>query len=614
MDLSEGLSQAAGTGAQSAPAFLFAHPGLHCYTLRMKKDEKLDAIRHSLAHLLASAVLERDPEAELAIGPTVETGFYYDFKLTKPLSEEDLPTLEERMRELIKEKLPFERIDATPDQAREQYKHQPFKLELIDEIEEHKAGLTLYQTGSFIDLCRGGHVKNTSDIDPHSFKLTHIAGAYWRGDEKRPMLTRIYGAAFADNKALTAYVEQQAEAKKRDHRVLGKALDLYTFSELVGSGLPLYTPRGTALRDALLNYSEELQRAGGFEKVWIPHITKNDLYKTSGHWDKFGHELFLVKSQETSDSFALKPMNCPHHTQIYASRARSYRDLPIRYMESTTCYRDEKTGELAGLSRLRAFTQDDGHVFAAMEQIEAEFESILSMIKTMYEALKLDFRARLSFHDPKQKEKYLGGEDVWQKAERIIEEVARKLALDYTISPGEAAFYGPKIDILVTDALGREWQTGTAQLDFVQPERFGLEYTAEDGSKKTPVMIHKALLGSIDRFLAVYIEHTAGVFPFWVAPEQVRVLPVSDKHVGYAGGVHRALRVSGLRTTLDGRNESLGKKIRDAKLEKLPYFIVVGDKEAAAKTVTLEGRDGPVGSLTLEELIKKLRAESEACA
>ena len=442
-----------------------------------------------------------------------------------------------------------------------------------------------------------------------AFTLERIAGAYWRGDETKPMLTRIYGLAFDTKEDLEAYRAQVEEAKKRDHRKIGVELDLFTFSPLVGSGLPLYTPKGTLIRDELQKFSEELQTSHGFEKVWIPHITKIDLYKKSGHWDKFGDELFLVKSQESSDEFALKPMNCPHHTQIYASKPRSYRDLPVRYMETTTVYRDEKTGELSGLTRVRSLTQDDAHVFCRPDQIEAEFESIMSMIKTLYGTLGMKFRARLSFSDPAKPEKYLGDPELWKQAEKTIEDVAKKLDLSYEIALGEAAFYGPKIDILVVDALGREWQCATEQLDFVQPARFELEYTDSDGIKKTPVMIHKALLGTLDRFMGVYIEHTAGNFPTWLSPIQVRVLPISDKHADYAKEIVTALKKNGVRADTDTSSESLGKRIRGAKGEKIPYLLVVGDTEIQDNTVTVETREEKLGAMGVADFTDRITKE-----
>ncbi len=574
---------------------------------------EINEIRHTLAHLLAAAVLESHKDAKLTLGPAVDNGFYYDIDFAGNAPGEDaLPKIEKVMRKLLPSWKEFSHREVSGSEARDIFAGNQYKLELIDEIEKKGEKITLYKCGHFEDLCRGGHADHPSkEIDADSFKLDRIAGAYWRGDEKNPMLTRIYGLAFATKDELDAYLTMREEAKKRDHRKLGVELDLFTFSDLVGAGLPLYTPRGTTLRQELAGYSESLQRRFGFQQVWIPHITKTDLYKKSGHWDKFGSELMLVTSQESSDEFVMKPMNCPHHTQIYASRPRSYRDLPLRYMETTTCYRDEKTGELSGLTRVRSLTQDDAHVFCEMEQVEQEFENIMTMIKEMYERLDLKFRARLSFSDPNTPEKYLGSKENWALAEASIEKIAKKLELDYFIAPGEAAFYGPKIDIMVTDAIGREWQCATQQLDFVQPERFELEYTAQDGTKKRPVMIHKALLGTIDRFLGVYIEHTAGAFPLWMSPEQVRVLPVSEKHAEYAKKITNELRIAGIRVEL-AEGDSLGKRIRGVKMAKVPYFIVVGEQEIADETITVESRAGVKQTEPLVKFIGKLKHDIAA--
>lgn len=572
----------------------------------------LEAKRHTLAHLLAQAVLEHYSNAHLTLGPAIDNGFYYDIDFgSENISDADLPKLEKSMRKHLSSWKEFASREVPKDEALQEFSGNPYKTELINEIAGRGEKITLYTCGGFTDLCRGGHVENPSkEIVADSFKLNRVAGAYWRGDEKNPMLTRIYGLAFDTKDELDAYISQRDEAKKRDHRKIGKELGLFSFSELVGAGLPLYSPKGTILRDELGRFSEELQRAKGFQKVWTPHITKIDLYKKSGHWEKFGGELFLVTSQESSDQFALKPMNCPHHTQIFASEPRSYRDLPIRYMETTTCYRDEKTGELSGLTRVRSLTQDDAHIFCTMDQVEQEFENIMNMIKTLYGALGMNFKARLSFSDPLKPEEYLGDRSNWDKAEATIEMVAKKLHLDYFVAVGEAAFYGPKIDIMVIDALSREWQCATEQLDFVQPMRFGLEYTAEDGSKQVPIMIHKALLGTIDRFLGVYIEHTMGAFPLWLSPIQVKVLSVSEKHVAYAKEVASALKIAGVRTDTDNANESLGKKIRAAKMEKIPYLLVVGDKEVESKNVSVDSRDyGKLDTLTLADFIDRATEE-----
>ncbi|MEA2701903.1 MAG: threonyl-tRNA synthetase [Candidatus Parcubacteria bacterium] len=575
-------------------------------------DQELEHRRHTLAHLLAAAVLTLRPDAKRTIGPAIDDGFYFDFEFpTNAISEKDFPALEKEMRRLLPTWTSFERFELSPEQAKDEYPDNPYKHELIEEFSKDGQTLTFYRSGDYWDLCRGGHSENPAkEIASDSFKLDRIAGAYWRGDEKNAMLTRIYGLAFGTKEDLEAYETQQEEAKKRDHRKIGKELDLFTFSELVGSGLPLFTPKGTILREEIHTYSQELRIARGFKKVWIPHITKTDLYKTSGHWDKFGDELFLVKSQETSDEFVLKPMNCPHHTQIYAGQPRSYRDLPIRYLETTTVYRDEKKGELAGISRVRSITQDDSHVFCRRDQIEEEYRSIMEMVLAFYKTMGMDFRARLSFRDLKAPEKYLGEESLWKEAEEKLELIAKGGGFDYFIAEGEAAFYGPKIDFMAIDAIGREHQLATAQLDFVQPARFGLTYTAEDGSDETPVMTHLAIAGSLERFLSVYIEHTAGNFPAWLSPVQARILPVSDKHNGYAEEVEAMLKAVNVRVEVDDASESLGKKIRNAKHEKIPYLLVVGDQETSDGTVSVESRDeGKLDAMKVTAFIKRITEE-----
>lgn len=584
-------------------------------------DEQLHAMRHSLAHLTAAAVQQLWPEAKFGVGPVVENGFYYDIDLgERKISEEDFPKIEATMSKLIAENQDFERFTMPIDQAIEWARDnkQPYKEELLNDlkragttaakdIDSEELGLasdgeaavsevSFYKNGSFVDLCRGPHITNTREVGV--FKLMRVAGAYWRGKEGNPQMQRLYGVAFATQPELDEFLKNQELARQRDHRKLGVELDLFTFSPLVGAGLPLFTPRGTILRDKLGAFSQQLQAAAGYERVAIPHLTKVDLYKTSGHYDKYP-ERFEVTSVESDDLFMMKPMNCPHHTQIYASRPRSYRDLPIRYMENTVVYRDEKAGELHGLSRVRGATQDDAHVFCRADQIEQEFTAIMEMIRTMYDEFDLKWRARLSFRD--DTDKYLGDPELWQNAQKTIEDVAKKLDLDYFVGLGEAAFYGPKIDIMATDALGREWQLATEQLDFVQPERFGLTYTAEDGSEQRPVMIHKALLGSLERFLSVYIEHTGGWFPFWLAPEQLRILTINETVLDYVEEVKRRLydivlnqpvKYNELRFTVDDRNESLGKKIREAATWKVPVQLIIGPKDKEAREVSVRTQTG----------------------
>ncbi len=560
----------------------------------------LEKMRHTLSHVLAAAVQELYPGVKFGIGPAIENGFYYDIDFgTTKLSDADLAKIEKKMRGIIARKLKMtkrvvSKIEAL-DWARDN--GQDYKIELIEELPEGSE-ISFYDLGDvFTDLCKGPHLKNTSEIG--AFKLVRIAGAYWRGDEKREMLTRIYGVAFATEEELNAYLKQQEEAKARDHRKLGKELDLFCFSDLVGAGLPLFTPRGTELRELMANYSLSLRGREGFKKVWTPHITKTDLYKTSGHYAKFGDELFMVHSQVSGEDFAMKPMNCPHHAQIFASRPRTYRDMPVRYMEATTDYRDEKTGELGGLSRVRSLTQDDSHVFCRNDQIKDEVKRLVGIVKELYETMGMQkLRARLSYRS--DEDKYLGDKKLWDMAQKQIKQAAIDNGLDYFEQEGEAAFYGPKIDFMAEDAIGREHQLATIQLDFVQPERFGLEFTNSKGEKERPVMIHHATLGSIERFLSVFIEHTGGWFPFWCAPEQVRVLTINDKIGDYVSKItdildkivlDKPLKYNELRYSVDESADSLGKKIKRATGMKIPAILIVGPKDAEEGIVSVRLRD-----------------------
>jgi threonyl-tRNA synthetase len=559
---------------------------------------------------MANAIQHLWPEAKFGVGPVVENGFYYDVDLgNTKLSEEDFPRIEAEMRKIIGADQAFEQSDKPIDEAVTWAKEakQPYKEELLNDLK--RAGTTVakeldaeelgiaadgsskvdkvsfYKNGDFTDLCRGPHAASTGKTG--AFKLQRVSGAYWRGKEDNAQMQRVYGVAFATEDELNTFLAMQEEAKKRDHRKIGQELDLFLFAEPVGSGLPLFTPRGTLIRSQLQAFSEELRQQAGFEKVWIPHITKTELYKISGHWDKFGDELFLVKSQETSDEFALKPMNCPHHNMIYASRPRSYRDLPVRFYETSTVYRDEKSGELGGLSRVRSITQDDSHVYTTEEQLSSEVETLVQQIQTMYSTLGMtDLRARLSFRD--NGEGYLGEPASWEHAQETIKKLAVDNRLDFFEAEGEAAFYGPKIDFIGKDALGREHQVATIQLDFVQPERFNLVYTNHEGKEVRPIMIHSALLGSIERFLSIYIEHTAGKFPIWLAPEQVRVVTVNQEPatVDFATKIKQQADQLGVRLTIDNSNESVGKKIRDAEVWKVPYTLVIGEKEIAGGGIT----------------------------
>ncbi|TWP16073.1 threonine--tRNA ligase [TM7 phylum sp. oral taxon 353] len=587
----------------------------------MSTDE-LHEMRHSLAHIMAQAVQHLWPQAKFGVGPAIDDGFYYDIDLGgATISEDDFPKIEKEMKKIIAANYPFERRDVPIEDAIAwaENNHQVFKLELLNDLK--RSGTTvakelvgedlgsvtdrdsklktvsLYSQGDYTDLCRGGHADSTGKVG--AFKLVRVAGAYWRGDEKRQQMQRLYGVAFATHKELDDYLKNLELAKQRDHRKLGKELDLYTTSPLVGVGLPLFTPRGTILRDVVAQYSNQLRQKFGFEKVWTPHITKKDLYETSGHWAKFGEELFLVKSQETSDEMALKPMNCPHHTQIFASRPRSYRDMPVRYLETTTDYRDEKTGELGGLNRVRSLTQDDSHVFCRPDQIENEINNLLSAARELYGTIGMKLRVRLSYRD--NSDAYLGDPELWASAQNQLKTAVEKVGLDYFEQEGEAAFYGPKIDFMATDAIGREHQVATVQLDFVQPQRFGLEYAESDGKFTTPVMIHCALLGSIERFLSVFIEHTGGWFPFWAAPEQVRILTINDTVFDYVAEITtilsevtlmKPIKYNDVRFTTDIRNESIGKKIREATVVKIPTQIIVGPKDKAARVVSIRTRAG----------------------
>ena len=562
--------------------------------------QNLEEMRHTLSHVLAAAVRELYPHAKFGIGPAIDNGFYYDIDFGKTkISDTDLPKIEKKMREIIKRKLPMTKRTVTKSEALDWARdhEQDYKIELIEELPE-KETISFYDTENlFSDLCKGPHVKNLSETGP--FKLVRVAGAYWRGDEKRPMLTRIYGVAFATDEELEEYLKRQEEAKKRDHRKLGKELDLFCFSDLVGAGLPMFTPRGTELRELMANYSLSLRANEGFKKVWTPHITKTDLYKTSGHYAKFGDELFMVHSQVSGEDFAMKPMNCPHHAQIFASRPRTYREMPVRYMEATTDYRDEKTGELGGLSRVRSLTQDDSHVFCRNDQIKDEVKRLVGVVKELYGTLGMQkLRARLSYRS--DEDKYLGDKKLWDMAQKQIKQAAIDNGLDYFEQEGEAAFYGPKIDFMAEDAIGREHQLATIQLDFVQPERFGLEFTNSKGEKERPVMIHHATLGSIERFLSVFIEHTAGWFPFWCAPEQVRIVTVNNSVSDYVAKItevldgiilDKPLKYNELRYTVDESADSLGKKIRRATEMRIPAVLVVGPKDAEEGIVSVRLRD-----------------------
>lgn len=592
----------------------------------MDKDEQLQNMRHSCAHLLAAAVQELWPDVKLGVGPVIEHGCYYDFDLEHRITEEDFSAIEEKMRELAAKGLGYEREELSIAEAKEraQGMNQPYKVELIETIEqtgstelgaesdERPDTVSFYTTGTFVDLCRGGHVESTKNIGP--FKILSVAGAYWRGDEKNPMMQRLYVACFATQDELDAHLAMLEEAKKRDHRKLGKELDLFTFSELVGPGLPLFTPRGTHVRFLLDAFVWKLRSARGYERVEIPHITKPALYETSGHWEKFKDDLFKITSRD-SHGFAMKPMNCPHHTQIYDRKPHSYRELPQRFANTTMVYRDEQTGELGGLARVLSITQDDAHVFCRYSQIKDEVSAVWDMVDTFYRTFDFDVRVRLSLHDPKTPEKYLGDESVWNQTEDEFRAIARERGVETTEAPGEAAFYGPKLDFMAKDAIGREHQVATIQIDMNMPERFNLACVNEQSEAERIVMIHAAIMGSIERFMAVLIEHTAGKFPTWLAPVQVKVLPIADRHNEYASDVANQLEAVGYRVERDVRTESVGKKIRTAQLEKVPYMLVVGDKEIEAKQVAVRSRDdGDLGTQSIDDFIARLAAEPNPLA
>tara|TARA_B100000745_G_scaffold298572_1_gene247543 strand:+ start:3610 stop:5364 length:1755 start_codon:yes stop_codon:yes gene_type:complete len=578
-------------------------------------DDKLLKIRHSLAHVLAGAVLEHDDKAKFGTGPATDNGFYYDIELSSPVNEENLPKLEELMREILREGFTPEMHEITYEDAKQRFKDQTHKLELIEKLNDEGAKLTIYTIGNFTDLCEGPHVESSKDIDPEAFMLSNVAGAYWQGDENNQMLTRIYGVAFESKADLDAYKEQQEEAKKRDHRKIGKELDLFAFSPLVGSGLPLFTPKGNIMRKELEEFVWELAKPYGYERVNIPHMAKCDLYKTSGHYDKFADDIFFVKSKKTDDEFIMKPMNCPHHTQIFASQPRSYKDLPIRYSEVTTVYRDENTGQLAGLTRVRSITQDDAHVFCTEDQVKDEVLAIYDIIKNFYEAFDMPLAVRLSTNDPEEPEKYLGTPELWENSINTLKSCIEEIGKEYVTEPGEAAFYGPKIDFVATDAIGREWQLATAQLDFNLPERFKLEYTDSDGKKKRPVMIHRAISGSLERFLGVAIEHFAGAFPLWLSPIQVGLVPVSEDHAAYTQELKEKLEAQNIRVEINAENISLGKRIYGFKGQKVPYVIVVGDKEVESNEISPEHRElGKLDGVNVDDFIQKLIEERDSRA
>jgi threonyl-tRNA synthetase len=582
------------------------------------EQENIYKIRHSLSHLLAAAVLEFYPNTKVAIGPAIDNGFYYDFDFTTPINEKDLGKIEQKMREILKKWSSFEKKEISIEEAKKLFAENPYKLELITDLEKEGSQPTVYTSGDFTDLCAGPHVEDAKEIPKDAFKLDRIAGAYWRGDEKNKMLTRIYGLAFESKEALTVYELQQEEAKKRDHRKLGKELDLFCFSDLVGPGLPLYTPRGTTIIDELQKYIESVCRKYGFEKVKTPHLAKRILFETSGHATKFADELFAVTSPKGHE-FNLKPVQCPTQTQIYASKIRTYKELPIRYMESDRQYRAEKTGEVGGLSRVYAITCEDGHSFCRVDQVKQEVINMVNIIRDFYTSLGLweNHWVSLSVRDYAHPEKYIGDTKDWDLCEQMLQEVSDEMGLNAKKCEGEAALYGPKLDFMFKDAMGKEIQIPTVQLDFATPKRFNLTYIDNEGKEINPVMVHRAILGSYERFLVLLIEHYAGNFPVWLAPTQIKIIPVRENHNNYARKIADELKTLSIRVDLDDSDEGMGKKIRAGKNMKVPYMLVIGDKEIESGDLTLETRDNekkPASTqggeiINLENLKVKLQKE-----
>ncbi|PJE59862.1 MAG: threonine--tRNA ligase [Candidatus Portnoybacteria bacterium CG10_big_fil_rev_8_21_14_0_10_44_7] len=585
--------------------------------MKNKDNQKLDILRHSVSHVLALAVMEMFPEAKLAIGPSTKDGFYYDFDLPRTLIPEDLVLLEAKMKKIIKANYPFEKSVISAKKAGGLFAQagQNYKVELIKDLKKNEGAkeVSLYKSGALVDLCSGPHLDSTGEIKTDAFRLTKISGAYWRGNEKNKMLQRIYGTAFANKKELTQHLKIIEEAGKRDHRKLGKELDLFCFSDLVGPGLPLYTPKGTVLKEELQKHIEGVCRQYGFQKVSAPSLAKLELFEMSGHAKKFGDELFHVTSEKKHD-FVLKPVQCPHHTQIYASKTRSYKDLPIRYMESDKQYRAEKTGEVSGLSRVYAITVEDGHSFCRVDQVKDEIKNMVKIIKDFYSALGLwgQHWVSLSVRDYDAPEKYIGEAKDWDRCEALLQEVSDELGLEAKKMEGEAALYGPKLDFMFKDSLGREIQIPTVQIDFATPKRFGLTFVNEKGQDKTPVMVHRAILGSYERFLMLLIEHFAGAFPLWLAPVQAQILTISEKHRKYATEVTEKLKEAGLRAELNDSDETISKKIRAGETQKIPYLLVVGDKEVKEKKVAVRQRgQGDLGQIPLKKFIVQLLREIE---
>lgn len=612
--ISEGLARnvlAAKVDDQVWDATRPIHRDAHLKLLTWNDPEGKATFWHSSAHLLAEAIEVLYPGTKFGIGPDIENGFYYDIDLgERVISDADFKAIEDKMLELARQDQPLVRKDVSKQEALDFFtrKNDEYKLELISELED--GTISLYESGSFTDLCRGPHLPDTSFI--RAVKVLSVAGAYWRGDEKRKQLTRLYAITFPKQKELTEYLTLLEEAKKRDHRKLGRELEIFTFSQRVGSGLPLWLPKGAALREKLERFLKEVQRKAGYQQVITPHIGNVELYKTSGHFQKYGKDSFQpIKTPIEGEEFMLKPMNCPHHCEIYSSKPHSYKDLPVRLAEFGTVYRYEQSGELHGLTRVRGFTQDDAHIFCRPDQVKDEFKGVMDIVLHIFRALDFkEYTAQISLRDPNDKEKYIGTDENWTKAEQAIIEAVEEKGMKATIEIGEAAFYGPKLDFMVRDAIGRKWQLGTIQVDYNLPERFELEYTGNDNSKHRPVMIHRAPFGSMERFVAVLIEHCAGKFPLWLSPEQVIILPISEKYIDYAKKVLLLLDKSDIRGRVDERNEKTGKKIRDAELDKVPYMIIVGEKEEADGTVSIRKHgSGDLGTQRIEDFAAMIKEE-----
>ncbi len=601
----------------------------------MKKDnEQLHNLRHSLAHILASAVLEMFPKAHLGVGPVIENGFFYDFLLPRPLTPEDIKKLEKRMRELVKQKLPFERNEMSTHEAKAYFasQNQPFKVELIKDIEKFgttkadeilnqegsgvsgqdtekkqsgdKQTVSLYKTGKFTDLCRGGHVENTSEIDQQSFKLDKISGAYWRGDQNNPQMQRVYGLAFMKKEGLEEYLTQREEAEKRDHKKLGPKLGLFMFHH-TAPGMPYWLPKGVILYNELVSFWRKEHSQRDYQEIVSPLLNKKELYQTSGHYEHYWEDMFVVKTKD-NEEYGIKAMNCPNAMIVFGSQPRSYKDLPLRLSDTDTLHRNEISGSLNGLLRVREFRQDDAHCFVREDQIGDEYQEIFDIVEKFYSIFNLEYSFRLGTRP----DSFMGEKPTWDEAEATLQKILKKNGRKFTVAEKDGAFYGPKVDILMKDSVGREWQMGTIQLDFQQPKRFELEYTAADGSKKTPVAIHRVVYGSLERFIGILIEHFAGSFPVWLSPVQVKILPISDKLNKYSEKILAELKAEGIRVEFDDRNESVGKKIREAEMEKVPYMLIIGEKEERAKSVSVRGRNqNDLGTMKVSKLIEKIQKE-----